>query len=45
MCSQGAQSGALRKLEVWDGGVQEGGAICLLVADSHCPMAEANKIL
>ena len=27
------------------GWVQEGGDICLLVADSHCRMVAANKIL
>ena len=37
-------------LEGWDGGLgeregHEGGAICLLVADSHCRTAETNTTL
>ena len=36
-------------LEGWDGveserEVQEGGNICILMADSHCCMAEANPL-
>ena len=35
-------------LEGWDGSrggreVQEGGDMCILMADSHCCMAETNK--
>ena len=32
-------------LEGWCGEVQEGGDICILMADSCCFMAEANTIL
>ena len=37
-------------LEEWDGvedggDVQEGGDMCILMADSHCYMAETNTIL
>ena len=37
-------------LEEWDGvedggDVQEGGDMCILMADSHCCMAEANTTL
>ena len=35
-------------LEGWDGGgreVQEGGDICILIADLHCCSAKTNTIL
>ena len=48
--TQGAQPGALRQQEGWDGvaggrEVQEGGGACTLMADSHCCRAETNTTL
>ena len=48
--TQGTQTGALRQAEGWDGErdgreVQEGGDICIPMADSCCCMAETNATL
>ena len=47
--AQGAQLELCDDLEKWDGGVegeaQEGGDTCIIIADSHCCIAETNTAL
>ena len=48
--TQGTETGLCSNLEGWGGKgagrkVQEGGDICISVADSHCCMAETNTSL